>query len=63
MQIEYYSAYDRKVYGRNYHELNAPLLEGAKILYRWVIGNHDDPGRFQKIDYGPKVQIIGTPPL
>ncbi|MBK5275301.1 MAG: L,D-transpeptidase [Desulfuromonadales bacterium] len=63
MQIEYYGAYDRKVYGRNYHGLKPPLLEGAKSLYRWVVGNHDDPGRFHNIDYGPRVKIIGTPPL
>jgi hypothetical protein len=63
MQIEYYSAYDRKIYGRNYHELKAPLLEGAKSLYRWVVGTHDDPGGFHRIDYGPRVKIIGTPPL
>lgn len=63
MQIEYYSAYDRKVYGRNYHALKPPLLDGAKRLYRWVIANHPDHGRFHKIDYGPRVLIIGTPPL
>jgi len=63
MQIEYYSDYDRKVYGGNYHELGPPLLEGARRLYRWVVGNRDDPGTFHKINYGPRVQIIGTPPL
>lgn len=63
MQIEYYSAYDRKVYGRNYHELKPPLLEGAKRLYLWVVGNHEDSGRFHTIDYGPRVKIIGTPPF
>ena len=63
MQIEYYSAYDRKVYGKNYYELKPPLLEGAKMLYQWVVGNHDDPGGWHKIDYGPRVKIIGTPPL
>lgn len=63
MQIEYYSAYDRKVYGRDYHELKPPLLEGIKVLYRWVVGSHDDSGKFHKIDYGPRVKIIGTPPF
>lgn len=63
MQIEYYSDYDRKVYGRNFHELKPPLLEGAKRLYQWVVGNHGDPGRFHRIGYGPRVRIIGTPPL
>lgn len=63
MQIEYYSAYDRKIYGRNYRELKPPLLEGAKKLYRWVVGEHHDSGVFHKIDYGPRVKIIGEPPL
>lgn len=63
MQIEYYSAYDRKVYGRGYHRLKPPLLEGANILYRWVVGNHSDRGGWHRIDYGPKVKIIGEPPL
>ena len=63
MQIEYYSAYDRKIYGKNYHELKPPLLQGAKRLYRWVVGKHGDTGKFHKIDYGPRVKIIGTPPL
>jgi hypothetical protein len=56
-------AYDRKVYGREYHELKPPLLEGIKVLYRWVVGSHDDSGTFHKIDYGPRVKIIGTPPF
>jgi hypothetical protein len=63
MQIDYYSAYDRKVYGKNYHALKPPLLEGAKALYLWVVGDHGDPGGWHKIDYGPRVKIIGTPPL
>jgi len=63
MQIEYYGAYDRKVYGRNYHPLKPPLLAGAKWLYRWVIAGHTDSGAWHKIDYGPRVRIIGTPPL
>ena len=63
MQIEYYGAYDRKVYGRDYHALKPPLLEGAARLYRWVVGKHDDRGGWRRIDYGPRVLIIGTPPL
>jgi hypothetical protein len=63
MQIEYYSAYDRKVYGKDYHELKQPLLQGAKLLYQWVVGHHDDNGKFHKIGYGPRVLIIGNPPM
>lgn len=63
MQIEYYSAHDRKVNKPYYHELTEPFLEGAKRLYQWVIGPHPDSGRFQRIGYGPRVLIIGDPPL
>ena len=63
MQREYYSAYDRKVNKPYYHELKEPFLEAAKKLYQWVIGSHADTGRFQKIDYGPRVLIIGEPPI
>ena len=63
MQREYYSAHDRKVNKPYYHELKPPLLEGAKRLYLWVVGDSPDPGSFHLIDDGPRVRIIGTPPL
>ncbi|HLO24561.1 MAG TPA: L,D-transpeptidase [Geobacteraceae bacterium] len=63
MQKDYYGNYDRKVNKPYYHELKEPYLEGAKELYRWVIGSRDDTGGFQKINHGPRVLIIGTPPL
>ena len=63
MQIDYYSTYDRKIYGKNYRELKPPLLEGAKKLYQWVVDGHQDSGVFHKIDYGPRVKIIGETPL
>lgn len=63
MQQEYYSAYDRKVNKPYYHELKPPLLNAAKKLYQWVIGSRPDPGTFHKISDGPRVLIIGTPPL
>jgi L,D-transpeptidase-like protein len=63
MQLEYYSAHDRKVNKPYYHELTRPFLEGAKKLYQWVVGDHNDSGRFQRISYGPRVLIIGVPPL
>jgi hypothetical protein len=63
MQIEYYGDYDRKVYGKDYHELKRPLLMGAKRLYQWVVDKHGDTGKFHKIGYGPRVLIIGTPPM
>jgi hypothetical protein len=63
MQVEYYSAHDRKVNKPYYHELKPPFLNDARKLYQWVIGSRPDPGTFRKISYGPRVRIIGTPPL
>lgn len=63
MQKEYYGAHDRKVNKPYYHELKEPFLEAAKKLYRWVIGSHADTGGFRNIKYGPRVLIIGAPPL
>jgi len=63
MQKEYYGRYDRKVNKPYYHALKEPFLEAAKRLYTWVIGSHRDTGRFHNINYGPRVLIIGTPPL
>lgn len=63
MQKDYYSAYDRKVNKPYYHELKPPFLEAARELYLWAIDTHNDPGTFYKISDGPRVLIIGTPPL
>jgi len=62
MQIEYYSAHDRKVNKPYYHELKPPFLDAARRLYLWVIGSRPDPGTFHKISNGPRVRIVGTPP-
>lgn len=63
MQQEYYSDHDRKVNKPYYHELTKPYLEAARHLYQWVKGSHSDPGKFHKIDNGPRVLIFGEPPL
>lgn len=63
MQDEYYSAYDRKVTKPYYHPLTKPFLTDAKRLYRWVMGGRPDSGKFHKITFGPRVRIIGEPPL
>lgn len=62
MQKKYYSDYDKKVQKKHYRELKEPYLKGAKMLYQWVMGNHYDSGKFQKINFGPKVLIIGSAP-
>ena len=63
MQVDYYSAHDRKVYGRYYHPLTKPYLEAAKVLYQWVVDPATDPGKFHKIENGPLVTVTGKPPL
>ncbi|HEY5513381.1 MAG TPA: L,D-transpeptidase [Geomonas sp.] len=63
MQHDYYSAHDRKVNKPYYHELTKPFLEGAKVLYQWVVDPRSDPGSFHSIKNGPRVLIIGEPPL
>lgn len=62
MQNEYYGAHDRKVYGKNYHPLTEPYLQGAKLLYQWVVDPRSDPGTLHELRNGPKVLIIGRPP-
>jgi len=62
MQYDYYSAYDRVVDKPYYHELTKPYLDGAQRLYRWVVDPGTDPGTFHSIK-GPRVHIIGEPPL
>lgn len=63
MQAEYYGTYDKKVNGKDYHELTRPYLAGAQELYRWVVDPRSDPGSFLKIIDGPKVKVIGEPPI
>jgi hypothetical protein len=63
MQIEYYSAHDRKVNKPYYHALKPPLLDAARKLYQWVLGSSPDPGGFHRVKDGPRVLIVGTPPL
>jgi len=63
MQKEYYDDYDRKVNKKHYHELTPPYLDGAKRLYDWVMSTRPDPGTFHRIGNGPRVQIVGSPPI
>jgi len=39
------------------------LLQDAKTLYLWVVGSNSDNGKFHKIKFGPKVLVVGTPPI
>ena len=63
MQFDYYNDYDKKVNKPHYHMLTKPFLEGAERLYQWVVDPKSDPGTFHTIKNGPRVLIIGDPPL
>jgi hypothetical protein len=53
--------YDEEMQRKYYHEPDRPVLKDAKKLYQWVVGNHRDTGKFQNVNYGPKVLIMGAP--
>ncbi len=55
--------YDEEMQRKIYKTPKKVILEDAKTLYRWVIESHPDNGRFHRISYGPKVLIIGVPPM
>ncbi len=55
--------YDEEMQKKYYHEPRRPILEDAKKLYQWVLGSRRDPGTFHNIKGGPRVLIIGTPPI
>jgi hypothetical protein len=63
MQFDYYDAYDQEVNKPYYHKLTKPFLEGAQRLYQWVVDPKSDPGTFHTIKNGPRVLIVGEPPL
>ncbi|MBJ6723264.1 L,D-transpeptidase [Geomesophilobacter sediminis] len=54
--------YDEEMQAQYYKSPRAPVLTDAKRLYEWVIGDHPDSGDFHKIDYGPRLVVIGEPP-
>jgi L,D-transpeptidase catalytic domain len=55
--------YDEEMQKEVYKEPKKVILDDAKKLYRWVIGSHADSGRFHTISYGPRVLIVGEPPI
>ncbi len=55
--------YDEEMQKQYYETPRTPVLTDAKRLYQWVVGTRRDTGRFQKIKEGPRVLIVGTPPL
>lgn len=55
--------YDEQMQKDVYKSPRKVILEDAETLYRWVIDSHHDNGKFHRISYGPKVLIIGEPPM
>ncbi len=55
--------YDEEMQKKVYKSPKHVVLEDAKTLYLWAIGSHADNGKFHRIKYGPRVLIIGTPPI
>jgi hypothetical protein len=55
--------YDEEMQKKVYRDPGNVILEDAKELYQWVVGSHADSGEFHNIKYGPRVLIIGTPPI
>lgn len=54
--------YDEEMQNRLYKDPKDVILQDAKALYDWVVNGHPDDGKFHKIDYGPRVLVLGTPP-
>jgi hypothetical protein len=55
--------YDEEMQNEYYNEPEHPILMDAKRLYEWVIGQGNDTGTFHRIDVGPRVVIMGDPPV
>lgn len=55
--------YDEEMQKEVYQVPKNVILEDAKLLYRWVVDSNADNGKFHKIEYGPRVLIIGDPPI
>ncbi|UFS69435.1 L,D-transpeptidase family protein [Geomonas sp. RF6] len=54
--------YDEEMQKEYFKSPRKPLLKDAKWLYQWVTGERAKVKSFQKVENGPKVQIVGTPP-
>jgi len=55
--------YDEEMQKKYYRFPEEPLLESAKTLYEWAIGAAPDDGGVHTLKNGPKVVIIGKPPI
>jgi lipoprotein-anchoring transpeptidase ErfK/SrfK len=55
--------YDETMQSKFYGYPKEPILEDARQLYEWVLGDTFDDGRFQLLRDGPRLIIRGRPPL
>lgn len=55
--------YDEEMQSKFYGYPLKPVLEDARRLYEWVLGDTPDDGRFHLLQNGPRVVIFGEPPL
>ena len=55
--------YDEEMQQEYYQEPARPVLMDAKQLYLWALAGNQDTGDFQNLKNGPKVLIMGTPPV
>ena len=55
--------YDEEMQKKYYKDLQTPILMTAKMLFEWAIAPNENGGKFKLLKNGPKVLIIGQPPL
>jgi len=55
--------YDESMQKKYYGNPREPILNDARVLYLWVVGDRRDTGRLTGIADGPRLLIIGEPPL
>lgn len=55
--------YDEEMQRKFYHYARDPKLQDSRDLYEWAIGFADDSGEFTRLKHGPRVRVIGEPPL
>jgi hypothetical protein len=54
--------YDEAMQARFYGHPKKPVLDDARRLYEWVLGEAPDDGRLRRLRDGPRLVIRGQPP-
>jgi len=55
--------FDEEMQHKYYRFSPQPELMDARSLYEWAIGPREDSGEFTRLKNGPRVRVIGRPPL